>query len=659
MNPLVEIWLVAARDIRKNIRSPKGLVMFTISLLGALASTFKLVKVEDLLADAHKLDPEQLHGLKAQAFGKMYGDDATGEALAGAPIKLVILFFIAVWLVPLLVMIIGFDGISSDLQYRSVRYWTIRTRRPSYYIGKFLALWSIIGLVTLVMHALIWGVTIVRADAPAGETLTWGLRFWAASLPITGAWCSVATLTSSVFRTPMLSLLTTGSTFFLLFFVGFIIGKLNDVGQLRYLYPNNFDGFLMSANRTQTLQGLGVCLAYVVVTCALGSWALVQRDVLMAREGETAEAEVEAKDSLAARLDKGMKLGETPEVPSAPARKAKDPHLLLDPTDVAIRVKGVTKMFGMKNAVDDLSLTIQAGSVFGLIGPNGAGKTTTFSMMAGYLKPSQGAITVLGFAPGQVDQLRGKLGVLPQDALLPANDRVGEFLVDMARLQGISADDATRCARDTLQEVDGQSWWRTRCGALSHGMAKRVQLAQALLGEPKVVLLDEPTAGLDPRIAYEVRQIIKGRKGRCTLVVSSHNLGELEEVCDAAAILDRGRLMASGTMAELTAATEEVRFKVPPLPSGPPVSFAPPDPSAAAYTSPMAAIRELPGVTIAEYDDERGELIVHFDRTKPDIDAERVIGAVLWVLLQHQVRISGVAKGRGLEQRVMDLTDQP
>jgi ABC-2 type transport system ATP-binding protein len=322
--------------------------------------------------------------------------------------------------------------------------------------------------------------------------------------------------------------------------------------------------------------------------------------------------------------------------------------------DVAIRLKRVTKTFGMKNAVEDLSLVVKSGSVFGLIGPNGAGKTTTFSMMAGYLKPSSGDLSILGFTPNQVEELRGQLGVLPQDALLPANDRVGEFLTDMARLQGMPQQKAGSAAHDAIEEVQGQTWWRTRCGALSHGMAKRVQLAQALLGSPKVVLLDEPTAGLDPRIAYEVRQIIKGRKGSCTLVVSSHNLAELEEVCDAAAIMDRGRLMASGSMSELTAATEEVRFKVPPLSDTPATSALAVDPQAKA---PLAGIRELPMVTMAEYEDDRGELVVHFDRTKPEVDAENVIGAVLWVLLQHRVRISGVTKGRGLEQRVMDLTD--
>jgi len=365
----------------------------------------------------------------------------------------------------------------------------------------------------------------------------------------------------------------------------------------------------------------------------------------------------EKSDGAEARL--GAKHDARPETSDAPAsrKKAAREGVKTDSSEAAIRLSGVTKSFGLKNAVDNLTLVINTGSVFGLIGPNGAGKTTTFSMMAGYLKPSQGSLEVLGFAPSQVDQLRGKLGVLPQDALLPANDKVGEFLVDMARLQGIRADDATRRARDVLQEVDGATWWATRCGALSHGMAKRVQLAQAILGDPQVVLLDEPTAGLDPRIAHEVREIIKSRKGRCTLVVSSHNLAELEEVCDGAAILDRGRLMASGTMADLTAATEQVRFRIPPPSRGEAVSLSPTD--ANAPSAPMVAIRELPMVTLAEYDDERGELIVHFDRTKPEVDAEQVIGAVLWILLQQKVRISGVSKGRGLEQRVMDLTDQP
>src|SRR6185436_1393869 len=158
--------------------------------------------------------------------------------------------------------------------------------------------------------------------------------------------------------------------------------------------------------------------------------------------------------------------------------------------------------------------------------------------------------------------LKSRIGVLPQDALLPALDKVGEFLVHMARLQGLPHDKATTMARAVLDEVEGREWWGMRCGSLSHGMAKRVQLAQSLLGDPEVVLLDEPTGGLDPRSAYEVRQLIKGRRGRCTMIVSSHNLQELEEICDSAAILDRGKLIAAGSIAQLTAASEEVRVKI-------------------------------------------------------------------------------------------------
>jgi ABC-type multidrug transport system ATPase subunit len=221
-------------------------------------------------------------------------------------------------------------------------------------------------------------------------------------------------------------------------------------------------------------------------------------------------------------------------------------------SEPALRTRRLTKRFGLKSAVDDVTLTVGAGTVYGLIGPNGAGKTTTFSILAGYLRPTEGSAEVLGFAPTAVNELRSRLGVLPQDALLPSSDTVGEFLLHMGRLQDLPKDKAMESARRGLEEVSGSDWWKQRCGSLSHGMAKRVALAQAFLGDPEVVLLDEPTAGLDPRIAWEVRQVIKAKRGQRTIVISSHNLQELEEICDAAAILDRGRLVAHGTMAELT-----------------------------------------------------------------------------------------------------------
>jgi ABC-type multidrug transport system ATPase subunit len=326
----------------------------------------------------------------------------------------------------------------------------------------------------------------------------------------------------------------------------------------------------------------------------------------------------------------------TPAAVPGPTTKDETPRKRKKVAEAAVRLLHVTKTFGSTIAVNDLTLTIPSGSVYGLIGPNGAGKTTTFSMLAGYLRPTQGEVMMLGHAPTDTEALRARVGVLPQDALLPAGDKVGEFLIHAARLQDIPRDKAETLAREVLAEVDGRDWWNQRCGSLSHGMAKRVALAQALIGEPEVVLLDEPTAGLDPRVAYEVRQIVVSRRKRCTLIVSSHNLQELEQICDAAAILDRGKVVAEGTMSELTASSEEIRVK---LASGP---------------VPIAQVRELPMVKRVEFDDERRELVVHFDRRT--VDAETVIGATLWVLLQHTARISGVTKGRGLEQRVMEIT---
>ena len=326
-------------------------------------------------------------------------------------------------------------------------------------------------------------------------------------------------------------------------------------------------------------------------------------------------------------------------VHDAPTVLQASPPVSVKQAEAAVRLLHVTKAFGPTVAVNDVTLHIPTGSVYGLIGPNGAGKTTTFSMLAGYLSPTRGVAQVLGFAPTNADALRGRVGVLPQDALLPATDTVGEFLVHIGLLQGLPSRKAEGAARDVLAEVSGKDWWTTRCGALSHGMAKRVALAQALLGDPEVVFLDEPTAGLDPRVAYEVRQIVSARKGRCTLVISSHNLQELEQLCDAAAILDRGRVITEGPMGELTAATEEIRVKLAPGPV------------------PLAQVRELPIATRVEFDDERRELVVYFERNAAD--AETVIGATLGVLLQQGARISGVAKGRGLEQRVMEMTGAP
>lgn len=303
MNPLVEVWLIVAREIRKNMRSVKGLVMLGLSVLGAIASVMRQPRFEEALKKAEGMGTEAFHDAKVQVIAGMYRDDKIGERLADAPTRLVIFFFIAVWLTPLLVAVVGFDGISADLQYRSVRYWTIRTRRASYYVGKYLGLWAAVGAMTLVMHGIVWIVMIGRVDATATETLTWGIRFWLVSLPITGAWCAVSTLIGSFFRTPMVGLLLTCAAFFVMFFVGFVLAnayggvdaaeaarhaadaartipeEAKTLTFLRFLYPNSLDAWLLSAEPQRVLAGLGVTGFYAVATCLGGSFAFAQRDV--------------------------------------------------------------------------------------------------------------------------------------------------------------------------------------------------------------------------------------------------------------------------------------------------------------------------------------------------------------------------------------------
>jgi len=300
----------------------------------------------------------------------------------------------------------------------------------------------------------------------------------------------------------------------------------------------------------------------------------------------------------------------------------------------AIEILEATRRFGTKVAVDGVSLTINRGEVYGLIGPNGAGKTTTFSMMCGYLRPTRGTVRVMGVDPFVDGALKGKIGVLPQDAMLPGGWKVGPLLMYWARLSGLDAPEKE--ARTSLERVGLMEAWGVDTYALSHGMAKRAALAQALMGRPPLVLLDEPTAGLDPRIANQVRQVIREMKDQqTTVVVSSHNLQELEQLCDAAAILDRGKLAQAGTMNELTAQGAEFRVQV------------------ARGTVIIPELQSLPGVTSARME---GETLLHIRFDGQAHRPEEVISRVVGHLLQTGVLILGVSQGRRLEERVLQLT---
>lgn len=221
-------------------------------------------------------------------------------------------------------------------------------------------------------------------------------------------------------------------------------------------------------------------------------------------------------------------------------------------SSAALTLTGLRKSYGRTVALDGLDVEIPKGVICGFIGPNGAGKTTTFGCVGGLIYPDAGTVDILGH--GALEPGLGKhvLSMLPQDCELVPNVPVVAYLTHLARLQGMSKDEARKTAEQRLDEVALGDRATATVKQLSHGMKRRVAVAQALLGDPQVVLLDEPTSGLDPELVIRMRELFASHRGDRTLVISSHNLRELEAVCDHVVFIQQGRCVRSGTIDEVT-----------------------------------------------------------------------------------------------------------
>jgi len=206
-----------------------------------------------------------------------------------------------------------------------------------------------------------------------------------------------------------------------------------------------------------------------------------------------------------------------------------------------IHCQQLTHTYSGKAALSDVSFELDAGEPIGLVGPNGAGKTTLLSILSGFLRPTSGTVRLFGHPPGAA-QLIGKVSALPQDARLDPSFTIIEQLVFYARLQGFFTQQATLEAGRVLEEVSLQEAAHEKPPSLSHGMAKRVAIAQALIGNPALILLDEPTAELDPVNVRTVREIIAGQSSATTFIISSHDLVELDRLCRQILLLENGMM---------------------------------------------------------------------------------------------------------------------
>ena len=296
---------------------------------------------------------------------------------------------------------------------------------------------------------------------------------------------------------------------------------------------------------------------------------------------------------------------------------------------VSLVTRELVKRYGRRKALDGFSLTVPLGAVLGLVGPNGAGKTTWMMTVAGFLRSDSGTIDLLGRGPFDAAVHSGRVSILPQDSALPLEARPEGLLYRYACMQGLAPADARDTARSMLAAVNLGDRARSTIRSLSHGMRMRVRLAQCFIGSPELILLDEPLNGLDPREADRMRQLILSRRGQQTVVISSHNLHDVETLCSHVAFVDKGRVVRIDTLAKLTHSSSSVSYTL------------------ASKPSDMPALEAaLPGASFT-WNETASTLACTFDESVGGIAA---VNRILLPVLLAQTDVLSIASGRSLEQ---------
>ncbi|MCX6571054.1 MAG: ABC transporter ATP-binding protein [Candidatus Aminicenantes bacterium] len=222
-----------------------------------------------------------------------------------------------------------------------------------------------------------------------------------------------------------------------------------------------------------------------------------------------------------------------------------------------IEVQGLTKKYGELVAVRDLTFKVETGRIWGLLGPNAAGKTTTMRILTGYLPATAGRATVAGFDVfNEPDAVKKSIGYLPEVVPLYLDMTVSGYLGFVAEIKQVPAAKRKAAIARAVESAGLKDVSRRLIKNISRGFKQRVGIAQAMIHDPKVLVLDEPTIGLDPAQIREIRELIKGLRGEHTILLSTHILPEVTQVCDGVVIINEGRLMASGSLEDLAASFE-------------------------------------------------------------------------------------------------------
>jgi ABC-2 type transport system ATP-binding protein len=225
---------------------------------------------------------------------------------------------------------------------------------------------------------------------------------------------------------------------------------------------------------------------------------------------------------------------------------------LSDQNKPAIEVSHLVKTFAGVTAVNDVSFTVEKGEIIGFLGPNGAGKSTTMRMLTGFMPATSGSISICGYPLAtQSEEIKRRIGYMPENNPLPEDMRISEYLYYRGRLKEVPRSKLGSRIDEVLEVCDLKRVRHRIIGQLSKGYRQRVGIAEAILAEPPVIIMDEPTIGLDPHQIIIVRDLIASLRGRMTVIISSHILPEIEMTCDRVLIINQGRVVAQGTPAAL------------------------------------------------------------------------------------------------------------
>jgi ABC-2 type transport system ATP-binding protein len=227
-----------------------------------------------------------------------------------------------------------------------------------------------------------------------------------------------------------------------------------------------------------------------------------------------------------------------------------------------LELKHLRKYFATQKAVDDISLTIEKGQIFGLLGPNGAGKTTLIRMITGIFYPDEGEIIFDGKKFDPVKDI-GKIGYMPEERGLYKKMKIGEQTLYLAQLKGLSKAEATKKIKEWFIKFDMHTWWGKKVEDLSKGMSQKLQFVTTVLHEPKLIILDEPFSGLDPVNTNLIKDEIYNlaQKG-ATIIFSTHRMEQVEEICDHIALVNKGQKILDGTVKHVKQDFKENLFKV-------------------------------------------------------------------------------------------------